>query len=356
MRTAIILGTRPEIIKMSPILREFKQRKIDHFIIHTGQHYSYELDRAFFEELKLDNPDINLNVGSGSHAVQTAKIMEGVEAKIDQKSGLILVQGDTNTVLGGSLAAAKLNIPVGHVEAGLRSFDRSMPEEINRIVADHVSSYLFAPTEVSRNNLLNEGIDDSKIYITGNTVVDAVHKNAKIAETSRNPLKTHGLKTNQYFLATAHRAENTDNIDRLKGIIKALRQIKTIHKLPVIYPAHPRAIKMIKQFNININGITITQPTGYLDFLLLEKNAKLILTDSGGVQEEACILRVPCVTLRDNTERPETINIKSNILAGTKPDYILDCVDKMLSSDRSWINPYGDGSAGEKIVEIIYPT
>ena len=355
MRTAVILGTRPEIIKMSPILREFKQRNIDYFVVHTGQHYSYELDRAFFEDLKLEEPDINLNVGSGSHAVQTGKILEGVEDHIKQRTDLVLVQGDTNTVLGGSLAAAKLNIPVGHVEAGLRSFDRSMPEEINRLVADHVSSYLFAPTEVSRANLLKEGIDESSIYVAGNTVVDAVYQNVKIAETSRDPLDYLGLKRQQYFLATSHRAENTDNPDRLRDIIEAFRKILTIYNLPIIYPIHPRAAKMIKQFRVNVDGIMIIPPVGYFDFLLLEKNAKLVLTDSGGVQEETCVLGVPCVTLRDNTERPETIDVKSNLLAGTRPDIIVDCVDRMLGRERNWNNPYGDGRAGEKIVNIIYP-
>ncbi len=173
MRTAIVLGTRPEIIKMSPIIREYERRGLDFVVIHTGQHYSYEMDEAFFRDLELDDPEVNLNVGSGSHAVQTGKILKGIEEEINGNCDLVLVQGDTNSVLAGALAAAKLNIPVGHVEAGLRSYDRSMPEEINRIVADHVSSYLFAPTEVSRGNLLKEGIPDSKIYVTGNTVVDA---------------------------------------------------------------------------------------------------------------------------------------------------------------------------------------
>ena len=225
MRTAIVLGTRPEIIKMAPVIRELERRGVDFFVVHTGQHYSFELDGAFFRDLELDEPEVNLGVGSGSHAVQTGKIMAGVEDCISDGCGLVLVEGDTNTVLGGALAAAKLNIPVGHVEAGLRSFDRSMPEEINRILADHVSTYLFAPTEVSRSNLLREGLEDSKIFVTGNTVVDALWQNLEIAERKRTPLSDLGLYVGEYFLVTCHRAENTDNSVRLKSILEAFKRL-----------------------------------------------------------------------------------------------------------------------------------
>ncbi len=353
MKTAIILGTRPEIIKMAPIIREYTKRRSDFFVLHTGQHYSYEMDKTFFEDLELDNPEYNLNVGSSSHGIQTGKIMAGIEELICDRCDLVLVQGDTNTVLGGALAAAKLNIPVGHVEAGLRSWDRKMPEEINRVVADHVSEYLFAPTEHSRDNLLKEGIPDSKIHLTGNTVVDAVYQNIKIAERKLSPLDFLGLVEDEYFLVTAHRAENTDTIEKLSGIIKAFKILTEKYDMPIIYPIHPRTAKMINKFNINTENIRTITPVGYLEFLILESKARLILTDSGGVQEEACILKTPCVTLRENTERPETLEVGANILAGTNTENILNKTEEMLSKNVNWSNPFGNGKSGEKIVKIL---
>ena len=354
MRTAIVLGTRPEIIKMSPVIREFKRRGVDFFVLHTGQHYSFELDGAFFRDLELEEPEVNLGVGSGSHAVQTGRILVGVEDCIRDGCGLVLVEGDTNSVLGGALAAAKLNITVGHVEAGLRSFDRSMPEEINRILADHVSTYLFAPTEVSRSNLLREGLEDSKIFVTGNTVVDALWQNLEIAERKRTPLRDLGLDVGEYFLVTCHRAENTDNSVRLRSILGAFKRLSEKYGVPVVYPIHPRASKMIESFGLDTERITTLPPIGYLDFLLLEKNARLILTDSGGVQEEACILKTPCVTLRDNTERPETVEVGANIIAGAEVGSVVDCVELMLGKEKDWPNPFGEGDAAVKIADITH--
>jgi UDP-N-acetylglucosamine 2-epimerase (non-hydrolysing) len=264
-----------------------------------------------------------------------------------------LVEGDTNTVLAGSLAASKLDVSVGHVEAGLRSFDRSMPEEINRIVSDHVSDLLFAPTETARSNLMREGIPVEKIYVTGNTIVDAVYQNLELAVKNRNPLRDLGLKRGEYFLATAHRAENTDDPLRLQGILDGLNMVSEEYDLPVLYPIHPRTSKMIQQNNHRLGNIRTIEPVGYTDFLLLEAGARLIVTDSGGVQEEACILRVPCVTLRYNTERPETIENGANMLVGADPEKIVKGVEKMLKVPKKWDNPYGDGVAGKKICEII---
>lgn len=226
MKIAIILGTRPEIIKMSPLIRECEMQGIGYYILHTGQHYSFEMDRVFFEELKLPVPKYNLDVGSGSHGEQTGKMLAGIEEiLLKDMPDIVLVQGDTNTVLAGALAASKLHIKVGHVEAGLRSFDRSMPEEINRIVADHISDYLFAPTENSKGHMLDEGIPEEKIFVTGNTVVDAVYQNLEISKQTRHTLSKLKLKKGEYFLTTVHRAENTDNKERLSSILNGFEQI-----------------------------------------------------------------------------------------------------------------------------------
>jgi len=347
MRIAIIIGTRPEIIKMSPVIKGCEELGLDYFVLHTGQHYSYNLDKVFFEELELPGARYNLDVGSNSHGKQTGKMLIGIEKVLQEElPSLTLVEGDTNTVLAGALAAAKQHIKLGHVEAGLRSGDRNMPEEINRIVADHVSDYLFTPTEKAKGNLLREGIEEDKIFVTGNTIVDAVYQNLEIA----NKLN---LSPAGYFLVTAHRQENVDVKDRLKSILEGLGLVYQEFNLPVIYPIHPRTEKRIKEFGLEVpRGVELIEPVGFLEFLQLEASAKLILTDSGGVQEEACILKVPCVTLRGNTERQETLAVGSNMLAGIEPEKILDCSIEMIGK-RRWENPFGDGKAGNRIVEII---
>jgi UDP-N-acetylglucosamine 2-epimerase (non-hydrolysing) len=348
---AIILGTRPEIIKMSPVIREFEQMNLDYFILHTGQHYSYEMDRVFFEQLELPEAKYNLDVGSGSHGEQTGKILSGIEKVLmKDRPGAVLVQGDTNTVLAGALAASKLHIRVGHVEAGLRSYDRKMPEETNRVLADHCSDYLFAPTTGARNILLGEGIPEDMIYVTGNTIVDAIRHNLKLAQQRISVMEELDLEPGQYFLATAHRQENVDDPERLGGILRGFEGVTGEFGMPVIYPVHPRTRKMIKEFGISTNdNVTLIDPVDFMSFLQLESSAVVVLTDSGGVQEESCILGVPCVTLRDNTERPETVEVGANVLAGTKPERIVECARKMSERKRTWENPFGDGLAGEKI-------
>jgi len=354
VKICIVLGTRPEIIKMSPIIRSCEEQGIDYFILHTGQHYSYEMDRAFFEELELPEPKYNLDVGSGSQAVQTAKILTGIEdVLLKEKPDVVFVQGDTNTVMAGALAASKLHIKIGHVEAGLRSYDRSMPEEINRIIADHISDYLYAPTENSRNNLLAEGIPDSKIFVTGNTIVDAAYQNLEISKKRMNVLNELGIHSKKYFLVTAHRAENVDVRARLSGILDSLKIIGTKYNIPVIFPMHPRTVKMVEAFGLSLDGIIVTKPFGYLEFLQLEENARLILTDSGGLQEEGCILGTPCVTLRDNTERPETVEVGANVLVGTTIYKIATGVDMMINKDKHWLNPFGDGTAAHLILSTV---
>lgn len=354
MALGIILGTRPEIIKMAPIIRLCEERATPYYLLHTGQHYSHELDKAFFTDLELPDPTFNLNVGSGTHAEQTASILLGVEKTLQKsETSIALVEGDTNTVLAGALAAAKLHVPVGHVEAGLRSHDRSMPEEVNRVVADHLSDLLFAPTEESKQNLLNEGIPEEKIHVTGNTIVDAVHQNLKMAQEKSTILQQLSLDPKQYVVATAHRAENVDHKDKLAGIIQGLSLVAEHLDMPVVYPIHPRTQKMIKEFRLTTKNLKLIKPLGYLDFLALEAASSLVLTDSGGVQEEACILGVPCATLRENTERPETLQVGSNILVGTDPDRILRGAQEMSRRKTGWHNPFGDGKAAEKILTII---
>ena len=339
---SVVLGTRPEIVKMAPIIKELKKRDIDYFVIHTGQHYSYNLDKVFFENFDLEKPRYNLEVGSGTHGKQTGEILKRIErVLIDEKPEIVLVEGDTNTVLASALAASKLHIKVGHVEAGLRSFWKWMPEEINRVLTDHISDLLFAPTEIARNNLLNEGIREG-VYVVGNTIVDSL-KLKKIEKIEKD-----------FILLTLHREENADDPEKLKSIIKGTEMISEYFDTPVIYPIHPRTKKNLKKFGIEINKkfIKLVDPLNYFKFLSYLKSCKFVLTDSGGVQEEACILKIPCITLRDNTERPETINIGANILAGSNPKKILESAVKMSKANKKWENPYGE-DVGKKIVDIV---
>ena len=351
-KIGIILGTRPEIIKMSPIIRLLESRKIGYFILHTGQHYSYNMDKIFFEQLKLPTPNYNLNVGSGSHAEETGKMLMGIEGILaNERPDIVLVEGDTNSVLAGALAASKMRIKVGHVEAGLRSGDRSMPEEINRIVADHISDCLFAPTTASRENLLKEGIEPRKISVTGNTIVDALYQHLRLIEgkDAKSDLGVDG-----YILVTLHRQENVDDPEKLKRVLKGLEELSARFSKAIVYPMHPRTRKRLQEYGITVSSnLRIMAPIDYLAFLSLESQADLILTDSGGVQEEACILGVPCVTLRENTERPETIAVGANVLAGTDPALILEKAEAMMGRRGGWKNPFGDGKAAERILKII---
>jgi len=344
MKVAIVVGTRPEIIKMSPIMRALK----DFYIIHTGQHYDYSMDRVFFEQLQLPEPRYKLEVGSGYPGIQLAKVIEGIEGVLVRNMvDVVLVLGDTNSVLGGALAASKTKVKVGQIEAGLRSWDRTMPEEINRIMVAHCADFLFAHTCQASSNLLSEGIPLRFIEVVGNTIVDAVNQNLEIAT------KGIDLGHKPYALVTVHRQENVDSPQRFEDIMKGLNLVSKKLNLVCLYPIHPRAEKMMKQFSITQGDVVLMPPKDYFSFLCLEKNAEIILTDSGGIQEEACIMNVPCVTLRDNTERPETVNVGSNSVSGTIPQDILECATEALKSKRNWDNPYGDGHSGERIVKIL---
>ncbi|CDG64794.1 UDP-N-acetylglucosamine 2-epimerase [Methanobacterium sp. MB1] len=361
MKIAFIIGTRPEIIKMSPLIDEVDKRGIDNIVIHTGQHYDYEMSQQFFLDLELREPDYNIGVGSGSHGKQTAVMMEGIEkVLVKEKPDIVLVQGDTNAVLAGALVAAKLHIPVGHVEAGLRSHDKTMPEEINRMVADVCTNLFFVPTEETALNLLFEGVNRENIFITGNTVVDACYRNLKIAEKNSQIMSQLEVEGDILSL-TLHRAENVDDRQRLENIIEALLNIQD---LTIVFPAHPRTVKTLKKFGMyslleEAPHIKMIKPIGYLDFLILESNSKLLMTDSGGIQEEAITMNVPCLTLRYNTERPETVEAGGNILVGANTEKILENVSKLLADQdlyqnmKKATNPYGDGTASKHIVDAI---
>ena len=340
---------------MSPIIRECARRRINFYILHTNQHYAKNLNEIFFEELNLPQPRYNLNVGSGTQAEETGKMLIRIERVLmEERPDIVLVEGDTNTVVSGALAAAKLQIRVGHVEAGLRSFNRDMPEELNRIITDHLADYLFAPTKITKENLIHEGILNKKIFITGNTIVDAIYQNLKIAKQKAKILKKLNLRKENYLLATIHRQENVDLKDRFQNLLEGIGTIYKEFSLPIIYPIHPRSQKRMDQFKLRVpEGVEFIKPVGYFDFLVLEQNAKLILTDSGGIQEEACILKVPCVTLRTSTERPETLAVGANKLAGGDPEKILSTAKVMLNKKRDWINLFGDGRAAVKIINIL---
>lgn len=353
MKIAFVLGTRPEIIKFSPVIRECEGRGLDYFILHTNQHYSPELDKVFFDELKLPPPKFNLGVSQESrHGAMVGKMLIGIEQiLLKQKPDWVLVQGDTNTALAGALAGSKLGIKLGHVEAGLRSYDRTMPEELNRIIADHLSDLLFCPTDHAAKIAKGEGIPFEQVVTTGNTIVDATMQNLPLANSAKLPIALPA----SYFLLTLHRPANVDTKKALQAIISGLESLAKKHQTPILFPAHPRTKKQLTHYKLDPDPqhIKLVAPVGYLSMLKLEQSARLILTDSGGMQEEACILRVPCVTLRDNTERPETVEVGANLLAGTKEFGILTAGAKMLAAKRTWSNPFGKGRAAANILNSL---
>jgi UDP-N-acetylglucosamine 2-epimerase (non-hydrolysing) len=349
MKIASIVGARPNFIKCAPLSREIR-KVFSEVLIHTGQHYDYEMNKVFFDELNIPEPDYHLDVGSGNHGEQTGEMLKRTEeVLIKEKPDLVLVFGDTNSTLAGALAAIKLHIKVAHVEAGLRSFDKKMPEEINRILTDHCSDLLFCPTETAVENLKKKGIIKAA-YLTGDVMVDALKENIEIAERKSKILNELYLNPKEYYLATLHRSENTDNFERLKNIVAAFCEISNL-----IFPCHPRTEKYLKQFGLwdkltrEVNAI---KPLGYLDMLVLEKNANKILTDSGGVQKEAYIFKVPCITLRENTEWVETVEDGWNVLVGADKEKIITMTNEFEPEGKQR-NVFGSGDASEKIMKII---
>ncbi len=350
MKIMSIFGIRPDWIKGCIVLQALdKERNIDHVIVHTGQHYSYNLDRIFFDQLGIRKPDIHLGVGSGSQGQQMAKIIERSEAAIlKEKPDIVLVLGDSNSSLA-ALAAAKLNLKVAHIESGMRSFDWRMPEEKNKRIVDHISWFLFAYTYYQRENLLLEGINYRKVFVTGNPSADVVTRFRNQAA-ENNILDRLSISLKDYFLVTSHRAENVDNPVELRKIMRGLGMVARKFRKKIVWPLYPRTKKNIKKFGLSLpEGVVVTEPLGFMEFLALEMNSACAISDSGTVQEECCILNVPCVTIRMSTERPETIELGSNIVAGTEPKSILSAVGEMLNIKPTWRHPYGENVSAKMV-------
>jgi UDP-GlcNAc3NAcA epimerase len=351
MKIVSVVGARPQFIKCSPVSRQLRK---DHqeILIHTGQHYDPEMSDIFFQELEIPEPDFHLGVGSATHGKQTGEILSKVEKiLIEESPDIVLVYGDTNSTLAGALAASKLHIPVAHVEAGLRSFDRTMPEEINRVVTDHISDMLFCSTQTAVNNLNHEGICKG-VYLTGDVMVDSLQYNLEIAEKKSQILRKFCLEKGSYMVLTVHRPSNTDKKKNMAQILASIRKLTQ----NVVFPVHPRTRSYLKDYgfwNTMPENIIVTEPLGYLDMLYLMQHADKILTDSGGIQKEAYIMGVPCVTLRENTEWVETLEGGWNVLAGAVMSRITAAVLRPRSALPARPCLFGDGHAAEKIVEDI---
>jgi UDP-GlcNAc3NAcA epimerase len=363
MKIVTIIGARPQFIKAAVVSRIISRchvqgaaPSVQELVVHTGQHYDYNMSRVFFEELSIPEPHYHLEVGSGSHGHMTGQMLAKVEdVLVEERPDRVLVYGDTNSTLAGALAGAKLHIPVAHVEAGLRSFNRRMPEEINRVLTDHVSELLFAPTDEAIKNLVREGITDG-VFKVGDVMLDAFLHHKADAEKDSRILVDLGVEPGRYYLATVHRQENTDDPNGLSGIFNALRTIGG-NGLPIILPLHPRTRRSIEGYGIQMpsgSEVRFIEPLGYLDMIHLEANAALILTDSGGVQKEACFAGVPCVTLRNETEWVETVEAGVNFLAGAQTDSIITAFERARTVDTK-LKPglYGDGHAAEAIVKHL---
>jgi UDP-N-acetylglucosamine 2-epimerase (non-hydrolysing) len=361
MKVVHVVGARPNFVKAAPVHRALADRGLQQLVVHTGQHYDADMSQVFFRELELPAPDVNLGVGSGSHARQTAEMMKGIEPVLEEYAPqLALVYGDVNSTLAAALVACKLRVPVGHVEAGLRSFDRTMPEEINRILTDQVSDLLFTPSPDADQNLLREGIPSQKIRFVGNVMIDTLVRLLPRAR-DRDILGTLGLtqKTGSvappYALVTLHRPANVDNRDRFAVILTALKALS--RSLTVVFPVHPRTRQRFREFGFadDITEVRLTDPVGYLDFLCLQARARAVITDSGGIQEETTWLGVPCFTVRSTTERPITLAEGTNRLVGDQvealPELVLAAVNR--PSGHPCRPKYWDGRAAERIADII---
>ena len=354
MRVCNVVAARPNFMKMAPVVLELQKRGVDQFLVHTGQHYDANMSDVFFEELGMPRPDVHLGVGSGSHAVQTAAVLVAFEAMcLERKPTVVVVAGDVNSTIAAGLAAAKLRIPVAHVEAGLRSFDRAMPEEINRILTDHLSDLLFATEDDAVTNLKHEGIYGEKVHLVGNCMVDSLLRHVEAA-VGKRPWEQQGVEPSNYALLTLHRPSNVDDDTALRALMKAINRVSM--KLPVVFPVHPRTKERMGRAGIVLaDGMKLCEPLPYLAFLGMMAKASCVLTDSGGIQEETTALGVPCLTLRENTERPITVRQGTNRLVGTSPQAIEDGVKEVLAG--RW--PTGarpalwDGHAAERIADVL---
>ncbi len=359
MKILGVVGARPNFIKISPLAEEIKKHsQVELILVHTGQHYNVEMSKLFFKELNIPDPDYNLEIGSGSHAFQTGKAMVKLEKiLLKEKPDLVLVVGDANACLIGALTASKIHIPVVHVEAGLRSFDMSMPEEINRRLTDHISDYLFTTEKSGNMNLLNEGISKDKIYFVGNIMIDTLKK-SKSKINNLNFLKTLNLEKKKYAVLTLHRSENVDNKEIFKEILSALEKIQK--KTKIIWPIHPRTRKQIEKFRLsrqvkNMKNLFLINPLGYLEMLSLNNHSIFVLTDSGGIQEETTFLKIPCLTIRKNTERPVTVKDGTNKIIGLKSKDIINETNKILSGrfKKGKVPQLWDGRTSERILKIL---
>ena len=356
-----VVGARPNFMKIDPVFRalEREPERFSTFLVHTGQHYDDQMSKIFFVNLGLRSPDVNLDVGSGTHAEQTGMIMIRLErVLLEQKPDLVLVVGDVNSTLAAAITAAKLHIPVAHIEAGLRSFDRRMPEEINRIVVDALSTYLFTPSRDANENLRREGIPDKRIYFVGNVMVDTLLRCRSLAEQSSIFAQLKLDKRDRYALLTLHRPGNVDKPEILLEILGAILKIQ--EELPIIFPIHPRTKKRIQEFGFHsmlekAQNLRVIPPLGYIDFLALESHATFVLTDSGGIQEETTVLGVPCLTLRENTERPVTVTQGTNQIVGHDKDKIVATAFAILDGQvsRGRIPELWDGHAAERIAKVL---
>jgi UDP-N-acetylglucosamine 2-epimerase (non-hydrolysing) len=354
-----VVGARPNLPKIAPLMREMQRHsEIEPILVHTGQHYDSNLSDIFFRQMGIPEPHVNLEVGSGSHAAQTAEVLKRIEpVLLDRKPNLALVVGDVNSTIAVGLAAVKLGIPLAHVEAGLRSFDRTMPEEINRILTDAIADYLFVTEEDAVGHLLKEGRPREAIHFVGNVMIDSLHHFLPIAQQSAIGAEL-GLRSNgnwrRFAVLTLHRPSNVDSMEKLAELLSAIDAIAA--EVPVIFPVHPRTQQRLSQAGISHHPhLRLIAPVGYLDFLCLLSKASVVLTDSGGIQEETTALGVPCLTLRENTERPITISQGTNILVGTEPAKIVAAAHEILggNSKAGRIPPLWDGHAAERIVEIL---
>ncbi|ERI90757.1 UDP-N-acetylglucosamine 2-epimerase [Clostridiales bacterium oral taxon 876 str. F0540] len=348
MKILSVIGARPQFIKAAAVSNILRKEHTE-ILVHTGQHYDDNMSSVFFDELQIPKPNYSLGIGSGGHGMQTGSMLIKLEEiYIDEKPDLVLVYGDTNSTLAGALCASKLLIPVAHVEAGLRSFNMKMPEEQNRILTDHISSLLFVPTDAALENLRNEGIDNN-VFCVGDVMYDAVKNFTYLAKDKSHIVEELNLQENRYLLATIHRAENTNDIQRLRNIIIGLNKSEK----SIVLPLHPRTKKYIESYDINIgSNVKIIDPVGYLDMISLEMNAQKIVTDSGGVQKEAYFMGKPCITLRNETEWIETVNIGWNVLVGANTNDILNALDK-FNPNENRIPVFGDGTAANKILDIL---
>jgi UDP-N-acetylglucosamine 2-epimerase (non-hydrolysing) len=353
MMTCSVVGARPNFMKVAPIYHELRRRGMDQILVHTGQHYDAAMSDVFFEELEMPRPDMFLGVGSGSHAEQTARVMTAFESVcLERRPDLVIVAGDVNSTLAAALVAAKLDISVAHVEAGLRSFDRAMPEEINRILTDHLAELHFTTESSGNEHLLHEGISAEGIHLVGNCMIDSLRKHVDTA-LARAPWQALGLVQGEYGLVTLHRPAAVDDPVILEGFRRTLCAIA--ERIPLLFPVHPRTRQRMADLGSEWGSIRLVEPLGYLDFLGLMARARLVLTDSGGIQEETTALGVDCITMRDTTERPATITSGTNRLAGTIPSEILRVALKVLESPRETreVPPLWDGMSAGRIADVL---